>query len=180
MQHAASFSHDQGCANGLFLDATKNYGSGNNALKAVHLHDDMKNYGSEIEAMCPFSGKPLDTTMVIMLHRKVMWQDQSTPPGANPLNRLTHSKQAENLSVGKTKNYGTNNNASHCPPAKIEAEANHPPPKRHKKIHRLPAHLCLFIRLYISLYTAYTLTLYILKRNFLYIPASYSFHHGEK
>ncbi len=34
-----------------------------------------------------------------------MWQGHSNPHGANPLNRLTYSKQAENLSVGKTKSY---------------------------------------------------------------------------
>src|SRR5216683_7362402 len=45
-----------------------------NTIRKTHLHDDMKNYGSETETMCPFSGKPLDTTTAIMLHRKVMWQ----------------------------------------------------------------------------------------------------------
>jgi len=37
----------------------------------------MKNYGSETETMCPFSGKPLDTTTVIMLHRKIIYHPQS-------------------------------------------------------------------------------------------------------
>ena len=38
-----------------------------------------------------------------------MWQDQPNANDANPLNRLTYSQQAENLSVGKTKSYWTNN-----------------------------------------------------------------------
>ncbi len=129
VQHAAPFSHAQGCANGSLHGAAKYYESGNNALRAAHLHDDMKSYGSETEAMCPFSGKPLDTTMVIMLHRKVMWQDQSTPPGANPLQRLTYSKYVENLSVGKTKSYWTNNSQAspvwcenRSPACKVEYE----------------------------------------------------------
>src|SRR6266446_2019435 len=113
VQHAAPFSHAQGCANGSLHGAAKYYESGNNALRAAHVHAVMKSYGSQTEAMCLFSGKPLDTTMVIMLHRNVMWQDQSTPPGANPLQRLTYSKYVENLSVGKTKSYWTNNNTSH-------------------------------------------------------------------
>src|SRR6266849_2360799 len=51
---------------------------GHNTIRKAHLHDDMKNYGSETETMCPFSGKPLDTTTAIMLHRKVMWQDHKS------------------------------------------------------------------------------------------------------
>ena len=78
VQQAAPFSHNQGCANSPFHNETKIYGSGHNTIRKAHLHDDMKNYGSETETMCPFSGKPLDTTTVIMLHRKVMWQDYFT------------------------------------------------------------------------------------------------------
>src|SRR3989441_9516698 len=74
VQQAAPFSHNQGCANSPFHNETKIYASGHNTIRKAHLHDDMKNYGSETETMCPFSGKPLDTTTVIMLHRKVMWQ----------------------------------------------------------------------------------------------------------
>ena len=78
MQQAAPFSHNQGCANSPFHNETKIYESGHNTIRKAHLHDDMKNYGSETETMCPFSGKPLDTTTVIMLHRKVMWQDHKS------------------------------------------------------------------------------------------------------
>jgi len=78
VQQAAPFSHNQGCANSPFHNEAKIYESGYNTIRKAHLHDDMKNYGSETETMCPFSGKPLDTTTVIMLHRKVMWQDHKS------------------------------------------------------------------------------------------------------
>ena len=78
VQQAAPFSHNQGCANSPFHNETKIYESGHNTIRKAHLHDDMKNYGSETETMCPFSGKPLDTTTVIMLHRKIMWQDHKS------------------------------------------------------------------------------------------------------
>src|SRR5712692_6234343 len=78
VQQAAPFSHNQCCANSPFHNETKIYESGHNTIRKAHLHDDMKNYGSETETMCPFSGKPLDTTTVIMLHRKVMWQDHKS------------------------------------------------------------------------------------------------------
>jgi len=78
VEQAAPFSHNQGCANSLFHNETKIYESGHNTIRKAHLHDDMKNYGSETETMCPFSGKPLDPTTVIMLHRKIMWQDHKS------------------------------------------------------------------------------------------------------
>src|SRR6266446_5190926 len=78
VEQAAPFSRNQGCANSPFHHETKIYGSGHNTIRKAHLHDDMKNYGSETETMCPFSGKPQDTTTTIMLHRKVMWQDHKS------------------------------------------------------------------------------------------------------
>src|SRR5882672_11469103 len=78
VQQAAPFAHNQGCANSPFHNETKIYESGHNTIRKAHLHDDMKNYGSETETMCPFSGKPLDPTTVIMLHRKIMWQDHKS------------------------------------------------------------------------------------------------------
>jgi len=109
VQLVAPFSHAQGCANGPFHGATKNYVTEHNTARKAHLHDDMKGYVAETDAIFPFSGKPLATKNGPMLQRKVIWQDQPNANGANLLNRLTYSQQAENLSVGKTKSYWTNN-----------------------------------------------------------------------
>ena len=109
MQLVALFSHAQGCANGLLHGVTKNEVAEHNTLREAQLHDDMKSYESKTEAIAPFSGEAAGHKNGPMLHRKVMWQDQPTPHDTNPLNRLTYRKQAENLSVGKTKSYWTNN-----------------------------------------------------------------------
>ena len=54
MQLVALFSHAQGCANGLLHGVTKNDVAEHNTLREAQLHDDMKSYGSETEAICPF------------------------------------------------------------------------------------------------------------------------------
>ena len=107
MQQAAPFSHDQGCANSPFRDATKKYIADYNTAREAHVHDDVKSCGSETDAIFPFPGEAAGHKNGPMLHRKVMWQDQPTPHDTNPLNRLTYRKQAENLSVGNTKSYGS-------------------------------------------------------------------------
>jgi len=71
VQQAAPFSHDQGCANGPFHDAAKNYVAEHNTLRKAHLHNDMKGYGSETDAISPFSGKPLDTKIVTCCTEKL-------------------------------------------------------------------------------------------------------------
>ena len=109
VQHAAPFSHAQGCANGSLHGAAKYYESGNNALRAAHLHDDMKSYGSETEAICLFSGEAAVHKHGSTQHRKIMWQDQYSATWCSPTVQAVYSKQAENLSVGKTKSYWTNN-----------------------------------------------------------------------
>jgi len=76
VQHAAPFSHDQGCANGPFHDATKIYGAEHNTLREVHLHDDRNGYGSETEAISPFFREAAGHKNGPMLHRKIMGQDQ--------------------------------------------------------------------------------------------------------
>ena len=45
----------------------------------------------------------------LMLHRKIMWRDRHSATGCSPALQAVDSKQAENLSVGKTKSYWTNN-----------------------------------------------------------------------
>jgi hypothetical protein len=42
-----------------------------------------------------------------MLHRKMMWRDRYSATGGSPALQAVDSKQAENLSVGKTKSYGS-------------------------------------------------------------------------
>src|SRR5215831_7650513 len=44
-----------------------------------------------------------------MLHRKIMWRDRYSATGCSPALQAVDSKQAENLLVGKTKSYWTNN-----------------------------------------------------------------------
>jgi hypothetical protein len=73
---AAPFSKNQGCANDPFHRAAKNDVAEHNAMREGHLHDDMKSYGSETEALCPFSGKAAGHKHGSMRHRKMMWQDQ--------------------------------------------------------------------------------------------------------
>ena len=111
MQLVALFSHAQGCANGLFHGVTKNYVADHNPLREAHLHDDMKSYGSETEAICPFCSEATGHKHGSMQHRKVMWQDQYSAIWCSPALQAVDSKQAENLLVGKTKNYWTNNTA---------------------------------------------------------------------
>jgi hypothetical protein len=89
VQHAASFAHDQGCANGLFLGATKNYGSEHNTIKEGHLHEDMKSYESENEAIVPFSKKPMDTKMVSCCTEKLCGRTNTALHDAHPLYRLS-------------------------------------------------------------------------------------------
>src|SRR6266446_4845594 len=57
VQHAAPFSHNQGCANSPFHNETKIYGPGHNTIRKAHLHDDMKNYETETDAIAPFSSE---------------------------------------------------------------------------------------------------------------------------
>ena len=76
MQLVALFSHAQSCANGLFHSVTKNYVAEHNTLREAHLHDDMKSYESENEAICPFCSEAAGHKHGSMQHRKVMWQDQ--------------------------------------------------------------------------------------------------------
>src|SRR6266516_1291407 len=66
-----------------------------------------KSYGSETEAICPFSGEAAGHKHGSMQHRKVMWQDQYSATWCSPTVQAVYSKQAENLSVGKTKSYGS-------------------------------------------------------------------------
>ena len=110
MQLVALFSHAQGCANGPFHGAAKNDAAEHNAVREGHLHDDMKSYGSETEAICPFCSEAPGHKHGSMQHRKVMWQDQYSATWCSPALQAVYSKQAENLLVGKTKSYWTNNN----------------------------------------------------------------------
>jgi hypothetical protein len=110
MQLVALFSHAQGCANGLLHGVTKNYVAEHNTLRKEQLHDDMKSYGSETEAICPFCSEAPGHKHGSMQHRKVMWQDQYSAIWCSPALQAVDSKQAENLLVGKTKSYWTNNN----------------------------------------------------------------------
>src|SRR6059036_129880 len=48
-----------------------------------------------------------------MLHRKIMWRDRYSATGCSPALQAVDSKQAENLLVGKTKSYWTNNIHQH-------------------------------------------------------------------
>ena len=109
MQHAAPFSNAQDCGKGLFHGATKNYVTDHNTMREQHLHDGRKSYGSESEVIFPFPDEAAGHKNGPMLHRKFMWQDHSNPLSANPLNKLTYRKKVENLLVGKTKSYSTNN-----------------------------------------------------------------------
>src|SRR5712691_2629710 len=67
--------------------------SEHNTVREVHLHNDMKGYVAETDAICTFFGKPLDTRMVTCCNEKLCGRTNPTPHGANPLNRLTYSKQ---------------------------------------------------------------------------------------
>ena len=69
----------------------------------------MKNYGSEPEAIVPFPGEAAGHKHGHMLHRKFMWQDRHSATQRSPTVQAVYSKQAENLLVGKTKSYWTNN-----------------------------------------------------------------------
>jgi hypothetical protein len=109
MQLVALFSHAQSCANGLFHSVTKIYVAEHNPLREVHLHDDMKSYGSETEAMGSFCSEAAGHKHGSMQHRKVMWQDQYSATWCSPALQAVYSKQADNLLVGKTKSYWTNN-----------------------------------------------------------------------
>ena len=80
-----------------------------NTMIEGHLHDARKSYGSESEAIFPFPGEAAGHKNGPMLHRKFMWQDHSNLHSANSLNKLTYRKKVENLLVGKTKSYWTNN-----------------------------------------------------------------------
>jgi hypothetical protein len=73
VEQAAPFSHNQGCVNSPFHNETKIYGSGHNTIRKAHLPDDMKNYGSEPEAIVPFPGEAAGHKHGHMLHRKFMW-----------------------------------------------------------------------------------------------------------
>jgi len=68
----------------------------------------MNGYGSEIDASPPFCWETAGHKHGSMLHRKFMWRDQYSATGCSPALQAVDSKQAENLSVGKTKSYWTN------------------------------------------------------------------------
>ena len=69
----------------------------------------MNGYGSEIDASPPFFWEAIGHKHGLMLHRKIMWRDRYSATGCSPALQAVDSKQAENLSVGKTKSYWTNN-----------------------------------------------------------------------
>jgi len=69
----------------------------------------MKDYGSETDAIAPFPGEAAGHKHGHMLHRKFMWQDRRSATQRSPTVQAVYSKQAENLLVGETKSYWTNN-----------------------------------------------------------------------
>ena len=69
----------------------------------------MNGYGSEMNARPPFFWEAVGHKHGLMLHRKIMWRDRYSATGCSPALQAVDSKQAENLSVGKTKSYWTNN-----------------------------------------------------------------------
>src|SRR5207237_2712360 len=82
-----------------------------NTVKEAHLHDDVKSSESETDAIFPFPGEAAGHKHGSMRHRKVMWQDQHRATECSPTVQAVYSKQAENLSVGKMKSYGTDNSS---------------------------------------------------------------------
>jgi len=70
----------------------------------------MDGYGSEMDVSPPFFWEAVGHKHGLMLHRKIMWRDRYRATGCSPALQAVDSKQAENLSVGKTKSYWTNNN----------------------------------------------------------------------
>ena len=69
----------------------------------------MNGYGSEMDASPPFFWEAVGHKQGFMLHRKIMWRDLHSATGCSPALQAVDSKQAENLLVGKTKSYWTNN-----------------------------------------------------------------------
>jgi len=69
----------------------------------------MNGYGSEMDAGPPFFWEAVGHKHGLMLHRKIMWRDRYSATRCSPALQAVDSKQAENLSVGKTKSYWTNN-----------------------------------------------------------------------
>jgi len=69
----------------------------------------MNGYGSEMDASPPFFWEAVGPKHGLMLHRKIMWRDRYSATGCSPALQAVDRKQAENLSVGKTKSYWTNN-----------------------------------------------------------------------
>src|SRR6516225_2973860 len=69
----------------------------------------MNGYGSEMDAGPPFFWEAVGHQHGLMLHRKIMWRDRYSATGCSPALQAVDSKQAENLLVGKTKSYWTNN-----------------------------------------------------------------------
>jgi hypothetical protein len=84
VEQAAPFSHNQGCANSPFHHETKIYVAGHNTIRKAHLPQDMKNYGSEPEAIVPFPGEAAGHKHGHMLHRKFMWQDRHSVTQRSP------------------------------------------------------------------------------------------------
>src|SRR6266581_1561588 len=68
----------------------------------------MNGYGSEMDAGPPFFWEAVGHKHGLMLHRIIMWRDRYSATGCSPALQAVDSKQAENLSVGKTKSYWTN------------------------------------------------------------------------
>src|SRR6266446_8025743 len=54
------------------------------AIRKAHLPDDMKNYGSEPEAIVPFPGEAAGHKHGHMLRRKFMWQDRHSATQRSP------------------------------------------------------------------------------------------------
>src|SRR5215813_7361494 len=60
-----------------------------------------------MDASPPFFWEAVGHKHGLMLHRKIMWRDRYSATGCSPALQAVDSKQAENLSVGKTKSYGS-------------------------------------------------------------------------
>src|SRR5439155_25875421 len=98
MQQAAPFSHDQGCANSPFRDATKKYIADYNTAREAHVHDDVKSCGSETDAIFPFPGEAAGHKNGPMLHRKVMRQNSPNATECQPTEQAALQQVAANLS----------------------------------------------------------------------------------
>jgi hypothetical protein len=69
----------------------------------------MNGYGSAMDASPPVFWEAVSHKHGLLLHRKIMWWNRYSATGCSPTLQAVDSKQAENLSVGETKSYWTNN-----------------------------------------------------------------------